>query len=130
MRGLTPSYSHGSKSFIDGNFNVVNRLDSFVETFENYVIDSIAEAVAQAESDLKEKAAKHPSWGGDISDGLQVTVDGGNIVYTAQDKVAGVVADIEFGNNPSPIIRPTALKHEKSMTKDLSEKISKVVPSA
>jgi len=105
-------------------------LGNFVDTFEDYVIDAIADAVYQAEDDLKQKATKNPSWGTDVAEGLRVTVNEGDIVYTSQDSVSDRVADNEFGSSPSPLMRPTAIKHQKSMTKDLSEKISKAVPSA
>lgn len=130
MRDITPSYSHGSKSFISGSISAVNSLDSFIDTFESLVIDSIAEAVEKAETDLKKAATKHPDWPVEVTDGLKVTIDKGQIVYTSDESVAPAVADLEFGNRPSSVIRTTAIKHLTSISNDLSNKISKAVPSA
>jgi hypothetical protein len=130
MRDITPSYSHGSKSFISGSLSAVNSLDSFIDTFESLVIDSIAEAVEKAETDLKKAATKHPDWPVEVTDGLKVVIDKGQIVYTSDESAAAAVADLEFGNRPSSVIRTTAIKHLTSISNDLSNKISKAVPSA
>lgn len=128
MRDLTPSHTFGSSSFIDGQFNVVHRLSSFVETFEKECLDAISDAVAVANYEVK--AAAGSKWGSAIAKDVGAQLDDDVIVYSAKTKSSQEVADLEFGKAPKPVLRPTAIKHSKTLSKKLSESLSNRIPSA
>lgn len=128
MQDLTPSHTFGSSSFIDGYLNVIHRLSSFVDEFEQQVVDYVNAAIEEEESSLKKAAAS--KWGQDISDGLSVEYQNGGFVYKAEDEVAADVANFEFGARPTPVIRPQAIRASKHLSTKLSNDLSKVVPSA
>ena len=129
MQVNVPTYSYGTSSVIGGNFTVVDRLDYFLDHFEQLVSQEIDAAVREEQDAIRKAASNDSSWA-DISENIHVTYEGNRLVYSVDDSAADVAANNEYGVDPKPLLRTHAMKARNSVGKKLGKQISKVVPVA
>jgi hypothetical protein len=121
-----------SSGFLSGQLGVLSLIDSFVENYPDQVAEAFSEAAGIGEAVLVNRASSDPLWDS-ISDYLTAYYDGDAIVYTAVGGADQIAAMLEFGTPelpPRAIMRSTSIAMAPQLSRAVSERISKAVPSA
>lgn len=127
MTSAQPYTSTGSKPLVSGDFAVTGFLESFIETYETAIQESLEETISEEQKKFSDTLGRHPDWS-TMADGARVRLSEEGLEYTV-DGDPDVISHLEYGNplkkiSATGVVRSTARRSQERFPYDFNERVA------